>query len=279
MTTVLLTGASGFVGRQLLTILDQMEVNIVVVCRNHAQSAFENFSRIKKIVITEDLFIQSNKWYEGLCEGIDIIIHAAWYAEPGKYLNSSLNLECAAGTINFATSAINMKIKKFIGIGTCFEYDVKHGYLEITTPLLPVSDYAKAKVLAFQEISKIFALKGVSTKFAWCRLFYLYGEGEDERRLVSSVKKKLSLGEQIKLSDGLQIRDFIDVKEAAQQIITVAFSNLFGPQNICSGVGISVKDMVLSIARDYENVEDLLKFGEETPRPFDPPKVIGVKSF
>ena len=170
-------------------------------------------------------------------------------------------------------------IKKFVGIGTCFEYDVSYGQLSVITPLAPSSIYAKAKVNTFLNIKKIFENGNHRSTYAWCRLFYLFGENEDERRLVSLLRKKLSKGEHVKLSKGEQIRDFINVRDAAEQIAHIALTDINGPQNICSGIGITVRGMAEKVATDYAGGKELLIFGALKEREFDPPKIIGVKSF
>ena len=44
------------------------------------------------------------------------------------------------------------------------------------------------------------------------------------------------------LSEGNQIRDFLDVKVAAKRISNIALSNRNGAFNICSGKGITIKE-------------------------------------
>jgi dTDP-6-deoxy-L-talose 4-dehydrogenase (NAD+) len=116
-----------------------------------------------------------------------------------------------------------------------------------------------------------------SVEFAWCRLFYLHGEGEDERRLVPYLRKQLARGEPAELSHGTQIRDFLDVVDAARKIATVALGTLQGPLNICSGVPVTVRELALSIAAEYGR-PDLLNFGSRPDNLVDPPRVVGVPS-
>jgi dTDP-6-deoxy-L-talose 4-dehydrogenase (NAD+) len=78
------------------------------------------------------------------------------------------------------------------------------------------------------------------------------------------------------LTDGHQVRDFLDIKEAAQMIVNVAIGKATGPVNICSGVGTTVRQMVEKIA-DESGRRDLLKFGTRAENQTDPPCVIGIK--
>ena len=114
-------------------------------------------------------------------------------------------------------------------------------------------------------------------EFVWCRLFYLYGEGEDERRLVPYLRSKLKAGEPAELSSGTQIRDFLDVCEAGRMIVEAALGTVQGPVNICSGAGVTVRALAEQIADEYGR-RDLLRFGVRPDNLVDPPVVVGVRA-
>ena len=124
-------------------------------------------------------------------------------------------------------------------------------------------------------MSQILPLSGV--EFAWCRLFYLHGEGEDVRRLVPTLRKSLSEGRPINLTKGTQVRDFLDVVEAGRQIVEIALGGKSGAFNICSGRAVTVRELAESIADEYGR-RDLLNFGGRKDNPVDPEHVVGVKS-
>jgi dTDP-6-deoxy-L-talose 4-dehydrogenase (NAD+) len=111
-------------------------------------------------------------------------------------------------------------------------------------------------------------------EFAWCRLFYLYGEGEDERRLVPYVRGKISKGETAELTEGKQIRDYLDVSQAGDQISEVALGREVGPVNICSGLATTVRELAEEIAKEYAR-PDLLSFGRKDENINEPPCVYG----
>ena len=271
---VLLTGATGFVGRQVLRAMVERGVRVRAVVRDGKQSQLATLEGIESLVTTPDLFAEGADWWSDVCEDIDTVIHAAWYAEPGKYLQSTKNLDCLVGTLQLAKGAANAGVRRFIGIGTCFEYDLSAGVLSIATPLRPLTPYAGAKAAAFLALLQWFSQQEV--EFAWCRLFYLYGEGEDARRLVPYVRTKLTAGQTADLTSGNQIRDFLDVREAGSMIVEKALSNNQGPINICSGVPITVRQLVEKIADEYGR-RDLLNFADRPDNLIDPPCVVGIR--
>jgi dTDP-6-deoxy-L-talose 4-dehydrogenase (NAD+) len=204
---------------------------------------------------------------------VDRVVHVAWYAEPGKYLESPRNTACFEGTMALARGAVAAGVRRFVGVGTCFEYDVAAGELSVDSPLRPWTAYGVAKVAAYEGLSRLFAAHGVS--LAWCRLFYLYGEGENENRLAPYLHRRLAAGQPAELTTGEQIRDYLDVAEAGRRIAAVAMSDLTGPINVCSGVPTTVRQFAESIADQYGR-RDLLHFGVRPDNPNDPAKVVGI---
>lgn len=267
---VLLTGATGFVGRQVLRALGDRGCRVRVVAREGRQ----HLVTADSVVASGDIFAESAEWWAETCRGVDTVIHAAWYVEPDQYLQSPKNRDCLAGTLKLAQGAMDGKVRRFVGIGTCFEYDLDAGYLATTTPLKPATAYASAKVEAFVTLSQLLPKHGV--EFAWCRLFYLYGEGEDRRRLVPYLRAKLSAGEHADLGSGMQVRDYLDVREAADMIVDTALSPAQGPVNICSAKPVTVRALAERIADEY-NRRDLLRFGVRPDNLVDPPVVVGVR--
>jgi dTDP-6-deoxy-L-talose 4-dehydrogenase (NAD+) len=272
---ILLTGATGFVGRQVLKFLLNEDVRIRCIVRQGKESELPVSGKLQPPLLTKDLFEESEEWWRSALEGIHTIIHAAWYAEPGKYQLSPKNLDCLLGTLVMAKAAIASSVKRFVGIGTCFEYEQSSQKLTTDTPLGPTSPYAAAKAAAYLSLSQTLPSHGV--EFAWCRLFYLFGEGEDSRRLVQSIRLSLAEGREVALTAGNQVRDFLDVAEAGNQIAKVAICNMTGPMNICSGMPMTVRELAESIADEYGR-RDLLKFGARPENPVDPAFMVGVRN-
>ena len=228
------------------------------------------------MIITNDLFKESADWWAEQCKGIHTIIHVAWYVEIGKYLQSPNNIDCLIGSLNLVKGGIKAGIKRFVGIGSCFEYDLNIQNLSVDTPLKPSTTYAAAKVGLYTFISQLLPFHSI--EFSWCRLFYLYGEGEDKRRLVSYLHDQLSKGKVVKLTTGKQTRDFLDVSKVGQIITNVAMGQRQGPINICSGVPITVRQLAEQIANEYGRL-DLLKFGQKSDNLVDPLYVVGVPNY
>ena len=270
---ILITGASGFVGRQVLKYLTTENVSLTLVVREDKELLFANNSMVESIIFTKDLFTETDEWWANVLNRIDTIIHLAWYVQPGKYLDAPQNIDCLIGTLNLAKGSIRAGVRRFIGIGTCFEYDLSQGVLTVETRLKPLTPYASAKVALYIALSSW--LTENSIEFSWCRLFYLYGEGENEHRLAPYVHKQLQNGEIVELTSGKQIRDYLDVSEAGARIAQIALGVQTGPMNICSGNPITVREFVENIADKYE-ARHLLRFNVMPDRVNDPSHVVGA---
>ena len=270
--TVLLTGGTGFVGRQVLRHLLRMGARVRMVVRG-GRDARPDLPRAVECIETADLFAEEAQWWADACAGVDIIVHVAWYAEPGEYLHSPKNLHCLSGTLELARGALQAGVRRFVGVGTCFEYDLKACVLSVDTPLRPASVYAAAKASVYLTLSAWLPRAGM--ELAWCRLFYLHGEGEDSRRLIPHIRNCLEAGQPVKLGDGRFIRDYMDVAQAGAGIARIALSDRCGAFNICSGEPVTIRQLAERIADEYGQ-RQLLQFNAVPPREGDPFCVVGI---
>jgi nucleoside-diphosphate-sugar epimerase len=161
---------------------------------------------------------------------------------------------------------------RFVGAGTCAEYDWDYGFLsENVTPLNPRSLYGVCKN-ATREILQAFCAR-VGMGFAWTRFFLLYGPMEARERLIPYVVLTLLKGEVAKCTRGEQMRDFLYVEDAASAMWAVAKSGLSGPVNVGSGQLIEVRTLVETVAQHLEREENVV-FGALPTDPQEPPMVL-----
>tara|TARA_B110000444_G_scaffold178451_1_gene167160 strand:+ start:6602 stop:7447 length:846 start_codon:yes stop_codon:yes gene_type:complete len=273
---VLLTGATGFVGKQILKHLVKLDVDIVLVIRTGSKQSFANIKNIVLIIETKNIFKETSSWWASKSINIDIVINAAWYAEPGSYYTSLSNVECLRGSLNLAEGCISSGVEKFVGIGTSAEFEISNDPLPHNGALKPYTIYAATKLATYQTLEQLFASGDIS--FAWCRLFYLYGEGEDHRRLVPYIRNQLINGQTAQLSSGNQVRDFMDVCEAGKIIGDISLSSQSGAINVCSGQPKTIREHAIKIAEEYGR-EDLLNFGAREDNPLEPIHVVGIPNW
>jgi nucleoside-diphosphate-sugar epimerase len=273
MTRILVTGATGFVGKQVLRALNIDGVQLIPVVRTGKENLVEEADRIEYVISTPDMFAEAESTWADWCKDVDILIHTAWYADTGKYLHSTKNIDCLAGSLRMAQGAVQAGVHRIVGIGSCAEYDHTSAFLSVDTVLNPLTPYAAAKAALFLSLSKWLPTQAVN--FVWCRLFYLYGPAENENRLVAYLHSQLKLGKPAELTSGNQIRDFMNVEDAGKKIAEIALSDRVGPVNICSGLPITIRQLAESIADEYGR-RDLIKFDSRPDGFFDPPCIVGI---
>ena len=273
---ILITGATGFVGTYILRALCGKTIKITPVVRPGREDQLEDFCNVDKIIVTTDLFGETAEWWQGHCEDIDIVIHGAWYVKHGEYLTAPQNLDCLIGSLNLAKGAQAAGVKKFVGLGTCLEYAPSAQPLSVHAPLNPSTRYGEAKAALYNGLKHWLPENDVD--FAWCRLFNLFGQGEDKRRLVPYIENRIKNGEQVFLRSAHLVRDYLEVAKAGQMISEIAIGGQTGAINICSGRAISIGQLAIDIA-EKQGRRDLLVFGDESTELNEPSYVVGVPNF
>lgn len=266
----LVTGASGFIGRKLLNCLQDRGLEVRVVLRAGSDRSLHLPRKSVEVVEVSDLFAQSTEQLCDLLRGIDLVVHAAWNVAPSDYLTSLSNLKCLLGSVRLGQAFAEVGGKRFVGLGTCYEYDLSNGSISRSTPLIPHTLYGASKAATFHSLSRIF--ERTDTEFLWCRLFYVYGDGDHGKRLVPYIRQQLASGQPALLGSGTQIRDFLDVHTAAELIVNHALSSASGAVNICSGYPRTIRAFAEQVADEYGR-RDLLIFGAKMDSPDEPKSV------
>jgi nucleoside-diphosphate-sugar epimerase len=267
---VLLTGSSGFIGSHVARRLVGDGMDLHLLARRGSDLWRINDILPSVSVVEGDLYAT-----EGFVEQVkrvrpEVCIHLAWNAEPGKYLNSSANIRLLGASMQLAQIAAECGCKRFIGAGTCFEYDTSLGYLSETTATRPNSLYAASKLSLALMLEQVGRLTGM--QLCWLRFFYQYGPQEDARRLVPSVICSLMENRPAKVTAGQQVRDFLHVEDVAAAVSAVSFASVTGVVNVGSGQPTSVHDIVTRIGQVFNKV-DLIQFGALASQEGDPPFV------
>ena len=278
---ILLTGATGFVGGNLLKSISKFGVDVDVVVRSGRKNDFSSNALVSNVIETPNLFNHDSNWWASLCRGYSMVIHVAWYVEPGLYLDSDKNIECLIGSLSLAQGARTAGVKKFIGVGTCLEYELKKEPLSVgNTPLRPRTLYGASKLSLFTALSQLFSTQ--ENSFLWCRLFFLLPNRGDEimhgnnQRLGDYIKSRISRNQLVFLTNGTQTRDYLYVEDATDMMAKAIFEGKTGAINICSGIPRTVKDVAEEIATSLGRPE-LLRFGSKAPSENEPEYILGER--
>lgn len=267
MKRVLITGATGFIGRQCLPLLlgQGYEVHAATIEPPPSGLPDVRWHQVDLLDIS-----QTRHWVESIAPSH--LLHFAWYTAPGKYWSAPENLQWVQATLELLQDFVRAGGQRVVMAGTCAEYDWDYGYCsESVTPLVPKTLYGTSKH-ALRQLVEAFAHE-VGVSVAWGRIFFLYGPCEGPGRLVASVIRALLKGEPALCSQGNQIRDFLYVKDVADAFVTLLGKDIAGPVNIASGSPLSIRDLVYKIAARLGH-EELLRLGALPTAPHDPPLLV-----
>ena len=243
---ILVTGATGFVGKHVINELLKYDHQITGTTRNtdsHISSSKLHYSflDIDNLSSAENYFSHFDK--------PDLLIHLAWQGLPNykSFFHFEKNLMLH---YSFLKNMVSNGLKKLVVTGTCFEYGMKEGCLSEEMITDPQNSYALAKDTLRKFLFELQKKHEFYCK--WVRLFYVYGEGQNPNSLLSQLQTALNnRDKEFKMSGGEQERDYLPIEKVAEYIVAISLrEKISGIINCCSGKPIKVKQLVENYLKD-----------------------------
>lgn len=264
---ILVTGATGFIGRFAVSALADEGWEVLALSRRGlpvAGAARTLACDLLDPVATRAAVAEA---------GAEHLLHLAWHDAPQGRWTAPENLDWAAASLSLARSHAAAGGARFIFGGSCAEYDWSAGpVLTEATGLAPASLYGAAKAAAGDLLQAGAGALGLAV--ARARIFFVYGPGEPQGRLVRDLLDGLSAGRRVPCTDGLQERDFLHVADLGRALAALAASDLTGAVNLASGRAVAVRDLVAEVARQMGR-PDLPDLGAVARPASDPPRLVG----
>lgn len=238
---VLVTGATGYVGRHVVNELLARGHAVIAVARDIAKA--KTFSWFDNVEFIQCDIHENFKPLLPSGSLPDAVIHLAWPGLPNYkdffHIGKNLPFDLA-----FLEAAVGAGVKHLVVAGTCLEYGMQYGPLTEEMETRPTTPYGFAK----DSLRKALQLLQKEQPFTlqWMRLFYMYGEGQNSKTLMAQLDHAIAQGDAVfNMSMGDQLRDYLPIQEVAANFVLV----LENPQtegviNCCSGKPISVLDLV-----------------------------------
>jgi nucleoside-diphosphate-sugar epimerase len=258
VSRVLVTGASGFIGRHLLPACLRAGHEVHAVSSRPLTGDHRLLSSNAEVCWHQADLLDSEATASLVARvRPELLVHLAWYAEHGRFWTATENVRWVEASLALIRAFADAGGRRAVMAGTCAEYDwsaiapARSDQLaprcnELHTPTGPHTLYGACK-RAMNAVAASFATT-VGVELAHGRVFFLYGPDEQPGRLVAQVARSLLAGEPVATSDGRQVRDFMHVKDVAEAFYAILESEVLGAVNIGSGEAVTVGEVIESIA-------------------------------
>lgn len=254
---VLVTGATGFVGRHLVAALLARGCEIRAVARSLQKA--QSMPWINDVEFVSADLHASDLDIAALTEGVDALAHLAWPGLPNYRALFHFEHNLMAD-YRFIKGAVEAGVKQVLVTGTCFEYGMQSGPLSESSEPRPSNPYGLAKHTLHLFLQSLQQEQPFTLQ--WARLFYLHGEGQNPNSLLAALDRAIDAGEpSFNMSAGEQLRDFLAIESAAGYLAAILQQRDFnGVINCASGQPVSVRALVEQRLRE-RNVALQLNLG------------------
>ena len=245
MNRILITGAAGFIGANLVRELLKTKNEIHVVIRDTTE-----LWRIKNIIKDCQVSIIDLGNFELLRKCIQntrpqIVYHCATYGVSHSQTNHLQMFDTSiTQTINLLNSLVGQsELECLINLGTSMEYGPKSGRIKETDREEPNTLYGISK-LAQTKIVQYFAQK-YNLPASTLRIFTSYGKFEESHHLIGDLMMGIINKKSVKIKNLNAKRDFIFIDDVVRAL-QIAGSVKPNKQiiNIGSGTEYSVDNIV-----------------------------------
>lgn len=267
MKRILVTGATGYIGRHVLSPLARYGYEI------HATSTRAGPGLPPEVIVHRvDLFDAAG--VDGLLAAVrpSRLLHLAWNVTPPDYWSSAENLSWVQSSLGLALAFQRAGGERIVVAGSCAEYDWTRGVCkENQTECAPVSLYGTCKDALRRMLLGFAARTGLSA--AWGRVFHSFGPGEHRSRLVPSLASALLAGRPAVCRNGEQIRDFLDVRDVGGAFAALVAGEVTGAINLASGEGVPL-GRVARLLGELAGRHDLVEVCDAADAAAGPPVLI-----
>lgn len=260
---VVVTGASGYIGRHVVDALIKMHHEVIAV------------DMINKGINTDATFLSLDIFSDDIYNKLgrpDACIHMAW--KDGFNHASDAHMGMLSKHYAFIKNMIDGGVKYLSIMGTMHEIGYYEGCVDENTPTNPLSMYGIAKN-ALREASLLLADKS-DTALMWLRAYYILGDDSNNNSIFTKITQMEHEGKaSFPFVSGKNKYDFIHVDELAKQIATASTqSEITGIINCCSGKPVSLADKVNEfIEKNHYSIRP--DYGKFPERPYDSPAIWG----
>lgn len=263
---VLVTGATGLIGRRVLPLLRDRGFDVHAIGRRSPVPSGRDvqwyLADLADHPAVERAIAAAQPTH---------LLHLAWNIR-GDYWDSAENVRLLRDSLHLIDRFVESGGRRAVAAGTSAEY-IFGGEADLSedSATRPDGLYAVCKN-ALREVASLYCARhGVG--FGWGRVFFCYGPGEDPSRDLPSLLAALERGEGVPFEEGAGIRDYIYVDDVAEAFATLLSSDVNGALNIGSGTGVRLSSFVTAVA-DAAGRSGAVVFGARPTPSYEPERVV-----
>lgn len=266
MKKVVITGASGAIGRALIKVCIEAGYGVLAVVHRTSERTIElktidNCCILYQNLSEYDSAIEEMTKQDIATDGYELFFHLAWMAPFGEGRNNlELQLENVKASVAAVHFAKALGCTSFIGAGSQAEYGRVIGKLSPNTPTFPETGYGIAKLCAGQMTR--LACEQMDMKHIWTRILSVYGPHDGIHSLISVAIDDMLNNRDTSFSPCDQIWDYIYSEDAARAMLLVAQKGNHGSLYVIgSGEARPLKEYIYTIA-ELTNYKKEIGFGK-----------------
>ena len=264
---ILVSGASGFIGSNLVPKLCFHNYQVVAITRSKDISKFFQHENLKWIS-SEDMILS-----EDILKSCDTLIHlaSAGVDQEENYNLVELFKVNVINSYKLILNCLNQGFKRIIYIGSCFEYgympNIKGKPLSVYDALMPKDQYSATKAALTSLLYPL--TKYFKSEIRIIRAFNIYGPNEKENRLYPTLMQSIKDKREVSITKGSQKKYFTPVSFLVDSIIRILKKkpkeSYFSLENLGGGKLLSVIEFTKTLFKqNHLNFKQFLKFDKKS---------------
>lgn len=249
---ILITGASGFIGKHLVENFKNLNCNLFVMSRDTI--SFVNCYSIKC-----DLSKKSSvKSVRKTLPEFNVIIHLAALTPTHENMDDySLHIKNNFNSTTNLVQFISRQTELIIFASTLDVYgEIQNLPVTESHPTNPVTYYGASK-LASEKFLKLFCDKN-NIRLAILRFSHIFGPGEKIIKFIPNTIKKLIYKKEIIINNnGYDTRDYIYIDDVIRIIISIVKFRVEGILNIANGIEISMNTLISELIKIHNGNSEI----------------------